>query len=78
MNYTSLIFLLFVTLLMCIYYIFPKKFRWSILLVGSIFFYYLLSSKYIIYIIVATLISYIFSLLINKHSQWIKLYDGKG
>lgn len=69
MNYTSLIFLLFVTLLMCIYYIFPKKFRWSILLVGSIFFYYLLSGKYIIYIVVATLISYIFALLINKHEK---------
>ena len=39
MTYTSLAFCFFVTILYIIYYLIPKKFQWTVLLAGSLFFY---------------------------------------
>lgn len=69
MSYVSLKFLIFVFLLMCIYYIFPKKFRWIILLLGNIFFYISLSGKLIIYSAIATLVAYIGAKQIHKNNK---------
>lgn len=73
MSYASLKFLLFVLLLLIVYYCFPKKYRWTILLLGSITFYYIFSGKYIAFIILSTLITYISGMLINKYSKKKKL-----
>ena len=51
MSYASIEFLLFVLVLVLIYYIFPKKHRYIVLLIGSLIFYYLFSGKYIIFIL---------------------------
>lgn len=69
MNYASLEFLFFAFLLLIIYYLLPKKYGWIILLIGSVIFYYLFSFKYIVFIILSTFITYIFSILIDKHKK---------
>lgn len=66
MSYVSLKFLIFVICLMCIYYLFPKKYRWTILLIGNLYFFISLSGKLVIYSVIATLITYIFGLIIDK------------
>ena len=40
MDYTSFAFYLFVPLLLVVYCVFPKKYRWIVLLAGSVWFYY--------------------------------------
>lgn len=40
MTYTSLVFYLFILILLFFYYIMPLKSRWGVLLAGSIIFYF--------------------------------------
>ena len=47
MSYASIEFLLFVLVLVFIYYVFPKKYRYIVLLIGSLIFYYLFSAQII-------------------------------
>lgn len=69
MSYVSLKFVLFVLLLTFIYYIFPKKYRYLILLFSSVYFYYLISGKYIIFIILSSVIIYYFGILMQKYEN---------
>lgn len=69
MSYTSLKFLIFILGLMIIYYLFPKKYRYLILMLGSIVFYTLLSGKLIIFAILGTLVSYFSAKLIRKNEN---------
>ncbi len=39
MSFFSLIFLLFVLILAALYFVFPKKYQWVLLLIGSYVFY---------------------------------------
>ncbi len=39
MLFTSYGFILFVAVLLCVYYVFPKRYQWTLLLVASYFFY---------------------------------------
>lgn len=66
MSYTSFMFIVFVVILFCLYYILPKNVRKYVLLLGSIYFYYLFSGKYIIYIIICSFFTYLFGLLMDK------------
>lgn len=56
MSYTSLEFALFIIILYPVYYLFPKKYQWTILLAGSAFFYVFIMKFYSLYIL-ATIIS---------------------
>lgn len=69
MSYVSLKFLIFIFALMGLYYIFPKKYRWIILLLGNLYFFWSLSGKLIIFSVIATLITYIGAKLINKNNK---------
>lgn len=73
MSYASIEFLLFVLVLVFIYYIFPKKYRYIVLLIGSLIFYYLFSGKYIIFIILSSIITYFSGRLIEKYNNKKKL-----
>ena len=73
MSYDSVEFLLFVLVLVLIYYIFPKKHRYIVLLIGSLIFYYLFSGKYIIFILLSSVITYFSGKLIEKYNDKRKL-----
>ena len=73
MSYASIGFLLFVLVLVLIYYIFPKKHRYIVLLIGSLIFYYLFSGKYIIFILLSSVITYFSGKLIEKYNDKRKL-----
>ncbi len=69
MSYASIEFLLFVLVFVFIYYIFPKKNRYIVLLIGSLIFYYLYSGKYIIFIILSSIITFLSGILIEKYNN---------
>ena len=55
MSFVSLAFALFVTIVICLYYIIPKKYQWIVLLVASYVFYFICSEKLIVYLLVTTI-----------------------
>ena len=60
MSIVSLTFLVFLLITLIVYYIFPKKHRWVILLLASIcFFLFSCSWKLLFYVIIGVLASYI-------------------
>lgn len=73
MNYTSLKFILFVFLLASVYFLFPlKKYKWTVLLAGSCFFYLLAGYRYAVYIFFTTLSTYLSARYIYKLSEVTK------
>lgn len=62
----SIEFLVFLFVLVIIYKLMPKKFKWTILLLASYVFFALNSGKYTIFIILSTLSIYITALKIDK------------
>ena len=74
MLYYELIFgMVFLPLTMIAYQIFPKRFRWIILLLASIGFYFSFSIKLTIYVIITATITYSVGLLIERTNQKKKL-----
>lgn len=67
MSFTSLKFILFLLLTVSLYYSSPKKHQWKILLVSSYIFYSFSGIKYLPYIILTTLSSYITARVISKN-----------
>lgn len=65
-------FLVFVLTLLVVYYIIPQKFRWVILLLGSVYFYYLSSGKLIVFILLSTIIIYVLGRIIGKYNDKIQ------
>lgn len=55
MTYTSLSFALLVAVLYVIYYVFPKKYQWVVLLGGSAFFYVFITKFYALFILATIL-----------------------
>ncbi len=73
MTYVSLNFFALVICLLVVYYIMPHKWRWFVLLLGSIAFYYF-AFKQSWYIVLGTAVfSYIFGLLIKQFPKISKL-----
>ena len=68
MDYTSFAFYLFVPLLLVVYCVFPKKYRWIVLLAGSVWFYYRACRDYkAIGLFASTIVvSYLSGLLISR------------
>lgn len=58
MTYTSLGFYLLVLLMLALYYAIPLRFRWTVLLVGSIVFYYLACGEGCLLLFITALLSY--------------------
>ena len=66
MNFISLKFLLFFVVLFAIYYIFPKKYRYIVIFIGSYIFYGSYSIKFLAILTVTTVITYLGGLLLEK------------
>lgn len=72
MTILSFSFFLFVLALLLIYYIVPQRFRWTILLLGSVIFYFLSSKVLIIFPITETIIIFVIGLLLDKKNEVLK------
>ena len=66
MSYTSLAFALFIIILYPIYYLFPRKNQWIVLLLGSAFFYVYAAKLYSLYILATIITIYLASTGIQK------------
>lgn len=74
MVFSSVTFLYyFLPILLLIYFVFPSKFKNSILLLFSLFFYYYGEPKYIVILLLSCLINYLFGLLISKKKSKLLL-----
>lgn len=66
MSYVSLEFLGLVLVSLVLYYALPLKFRWTVLLIGSVLFYAISGPKGLVFAIPATLLAYIVGVTIAK------------
>lgn len=69
MQFTSLNFLIFFLIISTIYFIIPHKFRWFWLLICSYLFYMSDNPKYVIFIVLSTIITYLSGLLIENANK---------
>ena len=69
-SYWSLSFIfIFLPIVVILYNILPQKHRWKLLLLASYAFFWILSKELIIYVIIATLITYFGGILLDKLQQ---------
>ena len=66
MSFVSLNFALFVIITIAVFYSVPKKYQWIILLIASYVFYCINGFKYIAYILVNTISTYLCAYYISK------------
>ena len=67
MNYFHLLFIgAFLPAIIILYNIVPQKHRWKVLLVASYVFFWSISGKLLIYLLITTLLMYLFGLWIDK------------
>jgi D-alanyl-lipoteichoic acid acyltransferase DltB (MBOAT superfamily) len=69
MLFTSYSFIIFIALLFLIYYIIPKKYQWMLLLGASYLFYSFAGVKYLLYILLTTISTYVVSRKISNLQQ---------
>lgn len=74
MTLTSLSFGLFVLIALAAYYLCAKKYRWVILLLSSIAFYGIVCIRYMPYIVITTITTYLGALLIERMQTNAKQY----
>ena len=75
MVFSSISFLFyFLPIVLLIYYILPNKFKNTVLLLASIFFYFYGEPKFIIVMTFSIISTYIFGILINKYKNHSKLF----
>lgn len=67
MIFNSIEFLIFYPVVLLLYFLLPKKFRWTMLLAASAFFYLYWSIKLIFLIVFTIVISYTAAILIEKY-----------
>ena len=75
MNFISIEYIIFLGFLVALYYIFPLKKRWIVLLIGSYAFYYFSSGKLLFFLILSTLSIYASGLLIDRENIKLKISD---
>jgi len=69
MLFNSLEFLIFLPIVIIVYYILPHKFRWVLLLAASYYFYMAWNPKYIVLIVISTLVDYFAAILMEKQKN---------
>ena len=74
MSFISVDFALFVTAVLLLYYLFPKRYRWVLLLIASYVFYGLTGIGNFAYILVTTVSAYFGALLIENKGAEQKKY----
>lgn len=74
MVFSSITFIYFFLpcFLLC-YYIVPKKYRNSVLLLFNLLFYFLGDPRYLILLIISCIINYLFSIFISKYKKYSKV-----
>ena len=77
MIFSSIYFLYyFLIIFLILYFITPKKFKNYTLLLGSLFFYFYGDSKYIVLLLISSLVNYILGRLISKKNKKLFLIIG--
>ena len=68
MSYMTIKFFVLVAGALLLYYILPKKFRWTVLLLGSGYFYYAISGsrKQMLVFALGIAVSYVFGILLDR------------
>ncbi|NLJ97338.1 MAG: MBOAT family protein [Clostridiales bacterium] len=66
MLFTSYEFILFLVLVFLLYYLIPKRFQWILLLIASYVFYSYTGIRYLAYILLTTISTYLISRLIGE------------
>lgn len=75
MLFTSLKFVVFITALIAVYYLFvPRHERWGLLLIASLAFYYFADPRYLIFIGVTSVTAYVFAILAEDYGIKRKAY----
>ena len=69
MNLLSFNFLFFLVVLTFFYFLLPKRYQWQVLLIGSLFFYFLSGPKNIIFILITAFLTWISTNYIDKLRQ---------
>jgi alginate O-acetyltransferase complex protein AlgI len=69
MLFNTLDYVIFLPIVVIIYFLTPHKFRWVLLLAASYLFYMSWNAKYIVLIIISTLIDYVSGLLMEKRKE---------
>lgn len=73
MSFNSLVFLIYLVIVLVLYYALPHKVRWIMLLIASYIFYAYWNFKLIFLILATTLTSYVAGLLLERvKKQWLK------
>lgn len=72
MSYTSFSFLLFLAGSIFLYFVFPKKYRWTVLLCASVFFYLRATVKGFLYVLVTLLSTYGFGIWLTDFNKNMK------
>jgi len=72
MSINSLYFIAFVAITCILYFIFPKKAKWVVLLVSSYIYYWISSNKLIVYLLITTLSIYLLALWMGKIDKQTK------
>lgn len=66
-SYTTLNFIFFVLVTMLVYFLFPaKKYKWTVLLAASIFFYAVAGYKFAAFILITTVSTYLIALWLER------------
>ncbi len=66
MSLTSLSFLIFICIVTCLYFILPGRFQWTVLMAASIVFYLAAGPKYIVFVLISTIVSFLCAGQIQK------------
>lgn len=72
MTINSIYFILFIAIVCLLYFIVPKKIKWMVLLVASYTFYWICSSKLIVFLLITTLSIYFVTLKLDKIEEKTK------
>lgn len=69
MSLTSMQFLCFLAVILLLYYVFPAKYQWMLLLIGSYYFYFKAGKFYPIFLLITTFTVYVTTLWVNRMQQ---------
>ncbi len=69
MIFSTIEFAIFMTVVFLVYWSIPHRFRWIVLLAANAYFYAFYDVKYIIVLLITTVISYYFAILIEKQAS---------
>ena len=73
MLFNSLGFLIFLPIVFILFWLFPQKIKWVVLLISSYIFYMWWNWKLVFLILFTTLVSYVCALLVDKYHERLKL-----